>query len=151
MFEEGGVGAEEVVSSEEYVTYTVPSNEVNLVQYLHYEVKDEDFIGMAFQVHKSEYDLLGAHYTSGAGVQATGNVEIRDAIANIGVMDCQEEEVQTHYKTAGVQHAGGDVHYEIKSEPVSYDDAVASSRVFFSNAADTGAPQVYKVGIFDLH
>jgi len=125
MFEEGGVGAEEVVSSEEYVTYTVPSNEVNLV-------------------HKSEYDLLGAHYTSGAGVQATGNVEIRDAIANIGVMDCQEEEVQTHYKTAGVHHAGGDVHYEIKSEPVSYDDTVASSRVFFSNAADTGAPQVYK-------
>jgi len=128
MFEEGGVGAEEIVSSEEYVTYTVPSKDVN---------------------QKSDYDLLGAHYSSDISyqtrpVETQTKLEIRDAIANIGVVECREEEVLTEesqFKTGVVHHEEGDVHFEIKSE-VHYDDQGESSRVFYSTGA--GPETVYK-------
>eukprot|EP00092_Neocalanus_flemingeri_P029908 GFUD01032473.1.p1 GENE.GFUD01032473.1~~GFUD01032473.1.p1 ORF type:complete len:341 (+),score=87.31 GFUD01032473.1:102-1124(+) len=138
MFEEGGVGAEEIVSSEEYVTYTVPSRAVNLSREVNLS-------------QKSEYDLLGAHYSSEVSYQPTagGNsvakLEIRDAIANIGVVDCQEEEVHTEYKTGFVHHVDGDVHYEIKSEVLEYDDVVPSNKAFFTNGSDpVSTTKVYK-------
>lgn len=124
MFEEGGVGAEEIVSSEEYVTYTMPTKEV-----------------------KSDYDLLGAHYSE-VSYQPTvheavdSKVEIRDAIANIGAIDCKEEVVE-ETQTGIVHHEGGDVRYEIKSE-VHYDEVEAApSRVFYSTGSGLGTKQYY--------
>jgi len=131
MFEEGGVvGAEEIVSSEEYVTYTVPASDLNNL------------------VPNSEYDLLQNQYngeiTYQLGGTGIGNLiakqEINDAVANIGAVECQEEEVQTHFKTDGEL----DVHYEIKKEIVQ-DESVSLNKVFFSSGQSFGAEQSYKV------
>jgi len=126
MFEDGGVGAEEIVSSDEYVTYTVPAKDI-----------------------KSEYDLLGAHYSevsyqhSNIQHQTDNKVEIRDAIANIGAIDCKEEVVE-ETQTGFVHHE--EVSYEIKKE-VRYEEVEAApSRVFYSTGAGagSGSHQVYK-------
>jgi len=117
MFEEG-VGAEETVSSDEYVTYVVPSKEL-----------------------KSEYDLLGDHYSE-VTYQHDNKVELRDAIANMGTFDCKEETIE-ETRTGVVHHENGDVMYEIKSE-VHYDNEEMPKRVYFNNYQPLGQ-QIYKV------
>lgn len=107
MFEEEGVGAEETVSSEEYVTYVVPQKD-----------------------GKTEYNILEQYreipYTETTG--AFEKYEIRDAIANIGAIDCKEEVVE-ETQTGIVHHENGDVHFEIKSE-VHYGDEGNTTNVY---------------------
>jgi len=127
MFEEGVVGAEEIVSSDEYVTYTtMPSNDVN----------------------GGDYDILGTHYSETPYHQNTidDKVNVRDSIANIGAIDCNEEIVEA---PSGVV-IGGDVHYEIKKEKfdeMTVDEFGSSSNQVFYHvgpAGGSGSQQNYR-------
>jgi len=116
MFEEG-VGAEEIVSSDDYVTYTMPSN------------GDHDIVGaLAYSDTPYQHNIIEAN--------CENKINIRDVMTNIGAIDCNEEIVEE--APSGIVQ-GGDIHYEIKKE-ISYDEfQPSSSQVFYSAGSSGGS------------
>ena len=115
MFEEG-VGAEEIVSSDDYVTYTMPSN------------ADQDLVGaLAYSETPYQHTIIEAN---------SNKLDMRDCMGNIGAIDCKEEIVEE--APSGIVQ-GGEIHYEIKKELLTNEFQSSSAQVFYSVGAPGGS------------
>jgi len=115
MFEEG-VGAEEIVSSDDYVTYTMPSS------------ADQDLVGaLAYSETPYQHTIIEAN---------SNRLDMRDCMGNIGAIDCKEEIVEE--APSGIVQ-GGEIHYEIKKELISDEFQPSSAQVFYSVGAPGGS------------